>query len=117
MEPILLFDNTYEEFQKKAEEYAAEISNNVMKGEEMPSDEGIQNQIYQTYYEVLTEELTYGEAENITVHINKTEEGIYEIPEKDLRTLDQAMISQKKLEKESQKEAKEESGKTPEKIE
>lgn len=70
---------------------------------------------------MLTEELdaglTYGEAENITVHINKTEEGIYEIPEKDLRTLDQAMISQKKLEKESQKEAKEESGKTPEKIE
>lgn len=121
VEPILLFDNTYEEFQKKAEEYAAEISNNVMKGEEMPSDEEIQNQIYQTYYEVLTEELdaglTYGEAKNITVHINKTEEGIYEIPEKDLRTLDQAMISQKKLEKESQKEAKEESGKTPEKIE
>ena len=48
---------------------------------------------------------------------NNGEEGIYEIPEKDLRTLDQAMISQKKLEKESQEEAKEESGKTPEKIE
>lgn len=105
VEPILLFDNTYEVFQKKAEEYAAEISNNVMKGEEMPSDEEIQNHIYQTYYEVLAEELegdlSYGEAESITVHIYKTEDGIYEIPEEDLRTLDKAMISRKKLEKDS----------------
>ena len=101
VEPILLFDNTYEEFQKKAEEYAAEISNHVMEGEEMPSDEEIQDHIYQTYYEVLTEELeaglTYGETENITVHIHKTEDGVYEIPDEDLRALDQAMISRKKL--------------------
>lgn len=101
VEPILLFDDTYEEFQKQAEEYAAEISNDVMNGGEMPSDEEIQNHVYQTYYDVLTEEmntgLTYGEAENITVHINKTEEGVYEIPEEDLRALDQAMISQEKI--------------------
>lgn len=101
VEPILLFDNTYEEFQNKAKEYAAEISNNVMDGGEMPSDDEIQNQVYQTYYDVLTEELnaglTYGEAENITVHISRTEEGVYEIPEADLRALDQAMISQEKI--------------------
>lgn len=105
VEPILLFDKTYEVFQKKAEEYAAEISNQVMKGEEMPSDEEIQDHIYQTYYEVLTEELedglTYGEAESITVHICKTEDGVYEIPDEDLRALDQAMISREKLEKEN----------------
>ncbi len=101
VEPILLFDDTYEEFQRKAEEYAADISNNVMNGGEMPTDDEIQNQVYQTYYDVLTEELnaglTYGEAENITVHICKTEEGVYEIPEEDLRALDQAMISQEKI--------------------
>lgn len=121
VEPILLFDNTYEDFQKKAGEYADEISNSVMKGGEMPSDEEIQNQIYQTYYDVLTEELdaglTYGGAENITVHIHKTEDGIYEIPEEDLRALDQAMISQKKLEQGSEEEGKAGSDKTPEKIE
>lgn len=101
VEPILLFDDTYEEFQKKAEEYAAEISNNVMNGGEMPSDDEIQNQVYQTYYDVLTEELNsglaYGDVKNITVHINETEEGVYEIPDEDLRALDQAMISQEKI--------------------
>lgn len=101
VEPILLFDDTYEEFQKKAEEYAAEISNDVMNGGDMPSDDEIQDHVYQTYYDVLTERsnagLTYGEAENITVHISRTEEGVYEIPEADLRALDQAMISQEKI--------------------
>ena len=102
VEPILLFDETYEEFQNKTEEYASEISNNVMSGEELPSDDEIQNQVYQTYYEVLktalNDGLTYGESENITVHINRMEDGAYEIPEEDLRALDQAMISQEKLE-------------------
>ena len=102
VEPILLFDETYEEFQNKTEEYASEISNNVMSGEELPSDDEIQNQVYQTYYEVLktalNNELSYGEAENITVHMNRMEDGAYEIPEEDLRALDQAMISQEKLE-------------------
>lgn len=102
VEPILLFDETYEEFQNKTEEYAAEISNNVMSGEELPSDDEIQNQVYQTYYEVLktalNNGLTYGDAENITVHMNRMEDGAYEIPEEDLRALDQAMISQEKLE-------------------
>lgn len=101
VEPILLFDETYEEFQNKTEEYASEISNHVMGGEELPSDDEIQNQVYQTYYEVLKTALdnglTYGEAENITVHMNRTEDGAYEIPEEDLRALDQAMISQEKL--------------------
>lgn len=101
VEPILLFDDTYEEFQNKTEEYALEISNHVMNGEEMPSDDEIQNQVYQTYYEVLraglNDGLNYGEEENITVHINRTEEGAYEIPDEDLRAIDQAMISQEKL--------------------
>ena len=101
VEPILLFDETYEEFQDKTEEYASEISNNVMSGEELPSDDEIQNQVYQTYYEVLKTALdsglTYGEAENITVHMNRMEDGAYEIPEEDLRALDKAMISQEKL--------------------
>lgn len=102
VEPILLFDDTYEEFQSKTEAYASEISNHVMSGEEMPSDDEIQNHVYQTYYEVLqtamNDGLTYGKAQNITVHINRNEEGAYEIPEEDLRALDKAMISQEKLE-------------------
>ncbi len=101
VEPILLFDDTYEEFQDKTEEYASEISNNVMNGEEMPSDDEIQNQVYKTYYEVLeaglNKGLTYGDVKKIVVHINRTEDGSYEIPDEDLRAIDQAMISQEKL--------------------
>lgn len=101
VEPILLFDDTYEEFQNKTEEYASEISNDVMNGEEMPSDDEIQNQVYQTYYEVLqaglSNGLAYGDARSITVHINRMEDGSYEIPDEDLRAIDQAMISQEKL--------------------
>lgn len=121
VEPVLLFDNTYDEFRKKSEEYAAEISNNVMKGEEMPSDDEIQNHVYQTYYEVLTEELdaglSYGEAETITVHISRTEDGTYEIPEEDLRALDRAMISQKMLIQENRESAKNDKNETEEKLE
>lgn len=99
--PILLFDDTYEEFQTKAEDYAAGLTNEVMNGAEMPSDEEIQAKVYQIYYEVLKAGMdagvNYGAPENITVHIHKTEDGVYEIPDEDLRALDNAMISQEKL--------------------
>lgn len=120
VEPILLFDSTYDEFQKKAEEYAAEISNGVMDGREMPSDDEIQDHVYQTYYEVLTEALdsglSYGKAKKIAVHINRTEEGTYEIPEEDLRALDQTMISQEKLGQDGSETVKKEADET-EKLE
>lgn len=57
VEPMLLFDDTYEEFQNKAEEYAKGVTDSVMKGAEMPKDTEIQNRIYQMYYEILREEL------------------------------------------------------------
>lgn len=101
IEPLLLFDDTYEEFQAKAEAYAEGITNDVMNGADMPSEEEIQENIYRIYYEVLRAGLNagvhYGTAENITVHIKKTEDGIYEIPAEDIQTLDAVMISQEKL--------------------
>ncbi|MCI8836394.1 MAG: hypothetical protein HFH24_13745 [Ruminococcus sp.] len=101
IKPVLLFDDTYEEFQKKSEEYAASITSDVMEGAEMPSDEEIQAKVYQIYYEVLQAGLEagphFGETEKVTVHIQKTEDGVYEIPSEDLKTLDASMISQEKL--------------------
>lgn len=101
VEPITLFDDTYEEFQKKAEEYAAGITNAVMNGEAMPSDEEMQASVYQIYYEILKAGLDsgvkYGEPETVTMHINKTEDKTYEVAEEDIRALDEKLISQKKL--------------------
>lgn len=101
VEPITLFDDTYEEFQKRAEEYAAGITNAVMNGEAMPSDEEMQASVYQIYYEILKAGLDsgvkYGEPETVTMHINKTEDKTYEVAEEDIRALDEKLISQKKL--------------------
>ena len=101
VEPLTLFDDTYEEFQNRAQEYATDISNAVMKGEAMPSDEEMQNRVYQSYYEVLKAELDagirYGEPETVTMHISKNEAGEYEMAAEDIRSLDEKLISQKKL--------------------
>ena len=44
VEPITIFDDTYSQFQEKAKEYATQVSNDVMNGAEMPSEEEIQKE-------------------------------------------------------------------------
>lgn len=101
VEPITIFDDTYSQFQEKAKEYATQVSNDVMNGAEMPSEEEMQNHIYDIYYhilnEVLEQGLSYGEAEKVTVHINKGEGDIYEIPKEDMTALDDKMLSREVL--------------------
>lgn len=101
VEPILLFDDTYEEFQMKAEEYAADLTNEVMNGKEMPSDTEIQNQVYMLYYEILNEAaasgLNYGQAVTVKMHVNQTDEKTYQIPEEDMVKLAEKMISRDKF--------------------
>ena len=50
VKPITLFDDTYDTFQEKAKDYAEQISNDVMGGAEIPTDEQMQNDVYQIYY-------------------------------------------------------------------
>lgn len=99
--PITIFDDTYEAFQKKAKEYADKVSNDVMNGADMPSDEEMQNQVYQIYYDILQKEvesgIKYGETKTITVHVNKNKNNIYEIKQSDMTALDAQMISQLSL--------------------
>ena len=60
--------------------------------------------------------MSYGKPKKIAVHINRTEEGTYEIPEEDLRALDQTMISQEKLGQDGSETVKKEADET-EKLE
>jgi hypothetical protein len=101
VEPIMLFDNTYAEFQTQAQEYATKVANDVMNGAEVPSDEDMQNSVYEIYYNILKSTMDagieYGEAEVITVHVNKGEGNVYEIPEDEMTALDEQMISQETM--------------------
>lgn len=103
VEPVTLFDDTYQTFQEKAEEYAAQVTDSVMNGAEMPTDEEIQEQVYKLYYDILKAGMDagvkYAEAENITLHIVKTEAGDYEINKEDLQALDSKLISRKVMTK------------------
>ena len=94
--PVTLFSDTYETFQSKAEEYAQSITNEVMKGMEIPSEEEMQGQVYQIYYDVLNEALQegirYGDKKKLKLHVEKGEDGAYEIREKDRRKLDQLLV-------------------------
>ena len=85
-----------ETFQSKAEEYAQSITNEVMKGMEIPSEEEMQGQVYQIYYDVLNEALQegirYGNKKKLKLHVEKGEDGAYEIREKDRRKLDQLLV-------------------------
>lgn len=107
VEPVMLFDDTYQSFQKKAEEYAASVTERVMNGEEMPTDEEIQEEVYKLYYEILKAELDagvkYGDARELTLRITRTEDGNYEINSKDLHMLEENLISRKVITEDAEK--------------
>lgn len=96
VKPLTLFQDTYETFHEKAKEYAVTVSNNVMQGEDMPSDEEMKNQVYEIYYEVLMESmeagLNYGEERTLQLKIEKNDKGQYEINQKNLQELDRLLI-------------------------
>ncbi len=103
IEPITLFDDTYDEFQAKAQEYAENMTNDVMNGKAMPSDEEMQNEIYKIYYDILRSSMDagiqYGEAQTVTVHVKQNENDVYGIPDEDIINMDDVMISQDVLSK------------------
>ena len=51
--PITLFDDIFEEFQTKGQEYAVSIANEVMNGAEMPADEDMQKEIAYDLEEII----------------------------------------------------------------
>lgn len=101
VKPITLFDDTYSTFEQKARDYAEQVSNDVMAGADMPTEEEMKKDVYQIYYDVLKEAWDagskYGEVEKVTLHVVKAKEKGYEILDKDMKTLDSSLISEKEL--------------------
>lgn len=104
VEPVTLFDDTYQLFQQKAEEYAAGVTETVMKGAAMPTDEEIQEQVYKLYYEILKAELDaetkYGAPQKITLRVEKLADGDYKINREDLKILEEMLISRRVMSQE-----------------
>ena len=104
VKPITLFQDTYETFHEKAKEYAVNVSNEVMQGADMPSDDEMKNQVYEIYYEVLTESmdagLNYGEEHAVKLKVEKNSKGQYEINQKNLKELDNFLVEDAPEEKE-----------------
>ena len=68
----------------------------VMNGAEMPTDEEMQNQIYQIYYDVLRKRvdsgMLYGGARNVQLHVTKTSSREFTIDQEDMDRLDSMLI-------------------------
>lgn len=96
VKPVTLFPDTYSTFQTRAEEYASQVTDSVMNGGDMPSDEEMQDQIYQIYYEVLRDRvdsgMLYGGARDIVLRVTKTGSRTFEINEDDMDKLDSILI-------------------------
>lgn len=94
--PILLMTDTYEIFQERSQEYAENVSNRVMAGEIMPTEQEMERQLYQIYYEILQEKtdegFLYGEPQQIVLHIIKQKWFTYEISKEDLLKLEAELI-------------------------
>ena len=96
VKPVTLFPDTYGTFQEKAQEYADQVTDSVMNGAEMPTDEEMQREIYQIYYDVLKGQMDagmlYGEAEDAVLHVTKEGGADFEIDKDDMDKLDSLLI-------------------------
>ena len=97
VEPITNLQDTYEEFMTKTEEYTTQVSNDIINGGETPSEQEMQNKVFEIYYNILRTSIdagiNYGEAQTVTMHVNKGNNNVYEIPEADLTALDELTIA------------------------
>ena len=96
VKPVTLFPDTYGTFQEKAQEYADQVTDSVMNGAQMPTEEEMQNQIYQIYYDVLQDKvdsgMLYGEAQDVTLRVKKESGAGFEIIQEDMDRLDSLLI-------------------------
>ena len=93
---ITLFTDTYGTFQSRAQEYAEEVTDQVTAGAQMPTEEEMQKQVYEIYYDVLKERvdsgMLYGAARDIGVRVTKEGVRDFSINEEDMEKLDSLLI-------------------------
>ncbi|MFQ6901176.1 hypothetical protein G4386_15640 [[Ruminococcus] gnavus] len=92
VEPMLIFNDTYQELQKQTEDYATQVSNEVMNGASLPSETDMQTHVFEIYHDILRNYLDqgmkYGDPETITVHVSKDDKNVYTIADEDISKID-----------------------------
>lgn len=88
VEPFLAFEGLENEVTTQVQEILAGAS-------EIPSEEEINELLFQKMYEIMSEKVanpTYGEATTVTIHIQPDSDGIYYIPQEDRKILDDTLF-------------------------
>lgn len=95
VEPLKAFTGAGEAIMTKAEEYTAEISEEIANGGEEPTEEEIAAVLFEHLIHYLNDSLEnaeYGEKVTVTVNIEKNADNLYEITADSFTKLDGALI-------------------------
>ena len=97
VEPIMNLTDAVDVYVERYEEYTQKLMEDVENGAKIPTEEEILNDEIELYYNVLRESLDsgvkYGDAETVTMHVQKNSDNKYEIPQEDFKALEALTMS------------------------
>ena len=88
VKPFLIFEGLDEELNAKLEELAANMT-------EVPSDEEINELVYQAMYDIMAPKLSdmeYGDPVTVTIHVVPDDDGVYYVPDDDYQAIENALL-------------------------
>ena len=88
VKPFLIFEGLDDELNTKLEEIAANMT-------EVPSDEEINEMVYQAMYDIISPKLSnmeYGDPVTVTIHVVPDDDGVYYVPDDDYQAVENALL-------------------------
>ena len=88
VKPFLIFEGLDDELNAKLEEIAANMT-------EVPSDEEINEMVYQAMYDIISPKLSnmeYGDPVTVTIHVVPDDDGVYYVPDDDYQAVENALL-------------------------
>lgn len=96
VEPLKVFEGVEEELQAQSQAYYDAIAETAGSGIVSPTEDQTREAVYQMLYNILAarmESPEYGETQNVEVHVHVDEMAMFEIPEDDLKSVDNLVIN------------------------
>lgn len=96
VEPLKVFEGVEEELQAQSQAYYDAIAETAGSGSVSPTEDQTREAVYQMLYNILAarmESPEYGEAQKIQVHVHVDDMAMFEIPEGDLKAVDNLVIN------------------------
>lgn len=95
VEPVKAFEGVDDEFTAKTTTYMEDLMNKTLAGEEVPSDEQINIDVYNMMIEILNgilENITYADKVVVETKIVKNSDGVYEVDEASFQELGEKLF-------------------------